>query len=76
MGRQLLKVSTGAVNYDTSLNRCRFNRRLVWSPRDSDPCLNSTTTSPFIIAGFATFSQVWSGSLSFSLQLHVDEFYF
>jgi len=41
-----------------------------------NPCLNSTATSPFIIAGFANFFRVGSDSLSLRLQLHVDEFYF
>ncbi len=32
-----------------------------WSQRDSNPCLNSTTTSPFIIDLFNEFIQVRNG---------------
>ena len=47
-----------------------------WSQWDSNRCFNSTAPSSCIIAGLANFFQVGIGSSSFSLQLHVDEFYF
>jgi L,D-peptidoglycan transpeptidase YkuD (ErfK/YbiS/YcfS/YnhG family) len=33
-------------------------RKRWWSQRDSNPCFNSTMTSPFIITSFDDFRQI------------------
>jgi len=65
-----------AAKFDKAIKRPRHEQAWFGPQQDSSLWLNSTTTSLFISAGFANFPQVGTCPSFFSLQLHVDEFYF